>query len=283
MRRLPPMAAAPSTIMACLLAVVIALAPTAARAVAVVTELQPAHLFVLPGADFEIDLVVPVVGDSSFNGFRAVLQFDPAALTFVQATPLTAQIGCVMNGVCSAACGATFHVFHALADSLTTDLSLLCDTTFVKGPGQLYRYHFRASNTDQVTTVTTRTARFYKAGLYVNPITTTNSIIEISSLVGVEGGPSGPVALRLGAEPNPTHGPVAFSIAAAEDGVQTLDVLDLSGRMVRHLSSGWQPRGTRRLSWDGSDAGGARLPAGVYLVRLRAGTRTALTRVTMVR
>ena len=283
MRRLPDMAAAPSTLMACVLAVAIALAPTAARAVAVVTELQPAHLYVAPGADFEIDLVVPVAGDSLFNGFRAVLEFDPAVLTFVQASPVTTQIGCLMNGGCSAACGNTFHQFHAAADSAAVDLSLLCDNTFVGGPGQLYRYHFHASNTEQVTTVTTRTARFYKAGLYVNPSTTTNSIIEITSLVGVEGGPGVPVALRLAAEPNPTHGPVAFSIAAVEDGVQTLDVLDLSGRMVRHLSSGWQPRGTRRLSWDGSDAGGGRLPAGVYLVRLRAGAHTALTRVTIVR
>jgi hypothetical protein len=283
MRRLPSLAAALSAIVTCVLAVALVLAPTAARAAAVVTELQPAHLFVAPGADFEIDLVLPVAGDSLFNGFSAVVKFDPAALTFVQAVPLTAQQGCLMTGGCSAACGTTFHSFRALGDSLAAGVALLCDTTFVRGPGQLYRYHFRASNTDQVTNVTTRTVQFLKAGIYVNPATTTNSVIEISSLVGVEGGPGGPAALRLGAEPNPTQGPVAFSIAAVEDGVQALDVLDLSGRMVRHLSSGWQPRGSRRLSWDGTDSGGGRLPAGVYLVRLRAGAHTALTRVTIVR
>jgi hypothetical protein len=281
MRRLPFIAVAPSAVTGCLLAAVLALAPVAARA-GVTTALQPAHLFVPPGAEFDIDLVVPVA-DSSFNGFHATLTYDPAALTFIQATPVSAQIGCLMNGGCSAACGTTFHLFHAAGDSLAVDLSLLCDQIMLSGPGQLYRYHFRASNSDQITAVSTRTAQFLKAGIYVSPVTTGNAIIQITSFLGVENGASGPPALRLSAEPNPTQGPVAFSIAAPQDGIQSLDVLDLSGRLVRHLASGWQPRGTRRLTWDGTDAGGSRLAAGVYLVRLRAGAHSAIARVAMVR
>jgi hypothetical protein len=264
------------------MALALSLAPVAARAQGIAAELQPAYGFVAPGAGFDVDLAIPVAG-SAFNGFHAAITYDPAALTFVPAAPVSGQIGCLMNGGCSAACGLTFHIFHAAGDSLTVDLSLLCDQVHLTGPGQVYRLHFVASNTDQVTDVKVRSAAFYDGGVYVNPLTTANSHIVIGSPAGVGGSVLSPLGARVSAEPNPAHGPVALSIAAPADGVQSVDVLDLSGRLVRQLGSGWQPRGSRRLQWDGADAAGARLPAGVYLVRLRAGAQSALARVTLVR
>jgi hypothetical protein len=281
MRRLRflPTAAARWTSIA--LAVALAFLPAAARAAGVASELQPALGFVAPGAEFDVDLVVPSAG-ASFNGFHATLGYDPAALTFLQASPVSAQQGCLVTGACSPACGLTFHLFQAAGDSLSVDLSLLCDQVSLTGPGQLYRLHFRASNTAQVTYVTTRRASFLAAGVFVNPVTTTSSRIVIGSPAGVDAAADGVPALRISAGPNPAQGPVALALASARDGVQDVDVLDLSGRLVRRLSSSWQPRGARRLAWDGTDARGARLPAGVYLVRLRVGGQLALARVTMI-
>ena len=68
-----------------------------------------------------------------------------------------------------------------------------------------------------------------------------------------------------------------------EGEVQSLDVLDLSGRLVRHLDGAWHESGARRLTWDGTDAAGGRLPAGVYLARLRAAGASLQTRVVLIR
>ncbi len=278
--RFPPRMRAFWTALA--LASTLVLGSAAARAQGITTELHPAIGSVAPGAEFDVDLVVPVAG-ANFNGFHATFGYDPAALTFLQASPVSAQQGCLMTGACSNACGQTFHLFSAAGDSLCVDLSLMCDQIALSSPGQLYRLHFRASNTDQATYVTTRSATFLNAGRFVNPVTTASSRIVIGSPAGVETGAGGPPALRIRAEPNPARGPVALSLASPRDGVQDVDVLDLSGRMVRRLSAGWQPRGSRQLAWDGADADGARVPAGVYLVRLRASGLLALARVAMIR
>jgi flagellar hook assembly protein FlgD len=65
--------------------------------------------------------------------------------------------------------------------------------------------------------------------------------------------------------------------------MQRVDVLDLSGRLVRRLASGWSAAGARSLTWDGTDTVGAPLPAGIYLVRARVGDAVTRTRVTLVR
>jgi hypothetical protein len=256
------------------------LAPGLTHAQGVTSALTPANGFVAPGAEFDVDFTVTGAG-SGFNGFHLVVGYDPAAVTFLAAVPLSDQVGCLMNGTCSSACGATFHQFHAAGDSTIVDLSLLCDQVHLTGPGQAYRLHFQASATDQVTWVQVRQARFYDAGLMVGPVTTADARVVIGSPAGVGPGPA-VSAWRVGARPNPARGAVALSVSAPADGEQQLDVLDLGGRMVRHLSGGWHPRGERSLAWDGTGAGGERLPAGVYLVRLRAAGHVATTRVSLL-
>jgi len=264
------------------LALCSALAPLPGRAFAqgIGTSLVPAPDFVAPGATFEVDLEIPVA-DTTFNGFHAVIGYDPAALTFVPPSPASAALGCLMNGGCSAACGSVFHIWQAAGDSITVDLSLLCDQVQLSGPGQVYRLNFIASDSAQVTYVTTRRVSFYDAGIGVSPGATADSRIVIGSPAAV-GGSSAPLAWRVAAIPNPSHGAVALAVTAPADGEQVLDVLDLSGRVVRHLSGGWRPRGARSLTWDGRGADGSRLPAAVYLVRLRAGGNVAATRVTLL-
>jgi hypothetical protein len=70
--------------------------------------------------------------------------------------------------------------------------------------------------------------------------------------------------------PNPARGgaTVVFALPAACEA--RLEVFDVDGRRVRTLAAGPWPAGAHRLSWDGSDARGAPIPPGVYLVRLAA-------------
>ncbi len=80
-------------------------------------------------------------------------------------------------------------------------------------------------------------------------------------------------SLRLLATPNPFMGgsTIAFSLGQAED--VTLGVYDLSGRLVRSLQRGRLAAGAYRFEWNGRDASGRRVAAGVYFARLEAGMR----------
>jgi len=253
-------------------------APAAAQGIHV--GIVPDGMTVAPGAAFDLEIQVLQAG-SQFNGFDATIDYDPAALTFQQASPVGLQQGCLMTGACSAACGNTFHRFTAAADSQSITDILLCNQVLLTGPGQIYKLHFIASNTPQVTHVTFRSATFYNAGLYVNPVVTFDAAIGIGVTLDV-GDREGVHGLQLSAQPNPAHGSVVFAVGADTPGLQTLEVHDVAGRLVLRLESGWRTSGTRRLTWNGTDAGGSRVAPGVYLVTLHAGNAVRKVRVALL-
>ena len=63
----------------------------------------------------------------------------------------------------------------------------------------------------------------------------------------------------------------------------SLQVHDLTGRVVRTLGAASFKRGAYSIAWDGCDAQGRRLAEGVYLVRLVAGDYTATGKLTLLR
>ena len=70
--------------------------------------------------------------------------------------------------------------------------------------------------------------------------------------------------------PNPTSRGVAFRIALAQAGHARVDVFDAQGRHVATPLDGDFGAGTFSASWNGLDARGSRVNAGVYSLRLRA-------------
>jgi hypothetical protein len=88
-------------------------------------------------------------------------------------------------------------------------------------------------------------------------------------IVGVpDGAPPAPGGLRLGQNaPNPV-GPLTWIPLALEvGGPVRLEVFDVTGRLVAAPHVGPLAAGEHRIPWDGVDASGRRLPAGVYLYR----------------
>jgi hypothetical protein len=241
--------------------------------------ITPASQTVTPGTDFDLFVDITSAG-SQFNGFDAVVTFDPAALTFVPLAPTSLQQGCLMTGGCSAACGSTFHLFSAAGDSLSVSDVLLCNQVFLTGPGHLYKLRFHASNTVQITHVNFRSTSFYNAGLFVTPVSSNNATIGIGVNVGV--GPAGQGSLaRVRVEPNPSFGRVQFVSEGAAGRLEAVEILDLQGRVVRSLTAAGADGGGR-MTWDGCDARGVRVPAGVYQARIHRDGRTELTRVVLL-
>jgi hypothetical protein len=81
---------------------------------------------------------------------------------------------------------------------------------------------------------------------------------------------SSPGVTRLaGVAPNPSRGETAIHFDLAQPGRAELEILDLRGRLVARLHAAEPGRGTHTERWDGRDARGVPVPAGMYVVRLR--------------
>jgi len=83
--------------------------------------------------------------------------------------------------------------------------------------------------------------------------------------------------------PNPATGATRIGFTLGEPGRVTIEVVDVGGRRVRTLARGALAAGAHRLEWDGRDAAGRPVAAGVYFVRAEAGDARATRRFVRVR
>lgn len=93
-----------------------------------------------------------------------------------------------------------------------------------------------------------------------------------------------PERLALHASPNPfarsAGATLAFDLPNAAP--VRLDMLDVTGRLVRTLFAGDLAAGRHRITWDGRDGSGRPMASGVYLCLLRAGSEELTRRVLVV-
>ena len=83
----------------------------------------------------------------------------------------------------------------------------------------------------------------------------------------------------LANQPNP-FGPVTrITFAVPVAARVTLAIYDAAGRRVRTLVDAERQAGVRDVSWDGTDARGDRLPAGIYFYCMQAGSFTQTRRM----
>jgi hypothetical protein len=82
---------------------------------------------------------------------------------------------------------------------------------------------------------------------------------------------------------NPFAAPGRIEYALPERGRVTMAVYDVAGRLVARAFDGVQEAGAQGVSWDARDGRGQPLPSGVYFVRVRAGGRTGVSKVVLVR
>jgi hypothetical protein len=253
------------------------LPPLPAHASGVTVAVLPDSGFVSPGSEFSLELCVTESGDV-FNTYAAVIEYDPAVLTFLQASPLSLQEGAYMK----TACGNTFHNFTSSGDSLVVSHTLLCNLVFLPGPGQLYKLRFRASAAPQWTWVRIRSIQFYKAGFFVNPAHPSDAAIAIGVPVDVPGPGPAPMETRVKVAPNPCRAAATIVVETAAAGEQRVVVCDVQGRAVRHLDRGAITPGTRRIAWDGRDDAGVRLAPGIYRVLVKTPRKTTGARIVLL-
>jgi flagellar hook assembly protein FlgD len=84
--------------------------------------------------------------------------------------------------------------------------------------------------------------------------------------------------------PNPFNPMTRIRYELPETGAVTLEVFDLTGRLVRVLRNGVKEGpGLQSVSWDGTDGAGRSVASGVYLYRLNMGSHSESRRMVLVR
>ena len=103
------------------------------------------------------------------------------------------------------------------------------------------------------------------------------------SVAAVAGTADLPMAFALhAAAPNPCRVSTRIGFDLPASAAVSLEVFDVSGRLVRTLADRAFRAGRYQMEWDGSGDRGGRLAPGVYLYRLRAGTLEATRRIVLV-
>src|SRR5206468_4356809 len=106
--------------------------------------------------------------------------------------------------------------------------------------------------------------------------------LAFSAPLAVGGRPNVGLALSLG-RPNPTSGAVSFDLDLPSTRAVRASVCDVSGREVARLADRTLAPGRHRLEWNGRARSGARVPAGVYFLRVAAGEASLRRSVVVLR
>ena len=95
---------------------------------------------------------------------------------------------------------------------------------------------------------------------------------------------AGPASFRLAPNaPNPFNPTTEISFTLPTSTRAKLVVYNLNGQEVRVLQSGFLDAGVHRATWDGTDTQGNNVATGVYLAQLRAGSRSQIRKMLLLR
>ena len=88
--------------------------------------------------------------------------------------------------------------------------------------------------------------------------------------------------------PNPFNCETWIPFDLSEGGEVEIEIYDIRGRLVRKLDLGWRDGGRyltrgRAARWDGRDEEGGRVASGVYICRMRLGSRTFAKKLVLIK
>lgn len=105
-------------------------------------------------------------------------------------------------------------------------------------------------------------------------------IAETSTTVGE----TDPKAFHLlGCSPNPFNPSTAISWTMTSESHVTINVYDITGRVIAELMNERSGTGLHSVNWDGRDASGRPAASGVYMYRIDAGSTAAFGKMTLLR
>ena len=106
-------------------------------------------------------------------------------------------------------------------------------------------------------------------------------MINTDLLSGINKNP-GTTVLR-NSYPNPFSSVTFIPLEIKQGGYVTLEIFDVRGFLIKTLVSKVLDPGTPTIQWDGTDAGGNKLPGGIYLCRLTTENKVETNRMVLLR
>ena len=101
---------------------------------------------------------------------------------------------------------------------------------------------------------------------------------------GVEGGGLNPARVEVASAPNPFSAQATISYSLPSAGRATVEIYDMSGRLVRRLADGSATAGRHSVVWNGADGSAAPAASGVYFAVVRApGGTTSTEKLVLIR
>ena len=100
------------------------------------------------------------------------------------------------------------------------------------------------------------------------------------------GGSAGTIGSKAALEvnyPNPFNPSTLIRFELPHSSGVRLSIYDILGRCVRNLVDGHRSAGMHAVVWDGTDNLGQKVPSGVYMYRLSAGSSTAVRKMILTR
>lgn len=83
--------------------------------------------------------------------------------------------------------------------------------------------------------------------------------------------------------PNPCFGPTKISFSIARLSKVNIQIYDCSGRLIKRLIDEEKNPGKYDLIWSGTDSKGRKVSAGIYFIKMDAGTFRAIRKVVVIR
>jgi hypothetical protein len=93
----------------------------------------------------------------------------------------------------------------------------------------------------------------------------------------------GPAVLSVTNHPNPFNPRTTIQLEFPRSGAARLEIMDLSGRVVRHFDLQVDAPGMRPVVWQGRDNQGRQVSSGVYLARVNQDGQQAQTKLVLLR
>lgn len=233
-----------------------------------------------------LEMLVPTLQDASTSSpgrtaVRVVAVFSGG--TFASAPDSGASLDNLgpeaVTGLSARIEGATTRIAWRRSSSADAVKSRVHRGTFIAFPTDSST--LVATTTDSVLVLAYSTPSFYKV-VAVDEAENAGAEAWVFSEATL-GAPDAPLGFEFARPaPDPSHGPLALAFSIAVPCDVRLELFDPRGRRVRVLRSGPLAAGRHIVTWDGRDHVGRPTAAGVYFVRLRAGSDERSHRVTRV-